>query len=283
MTAAVRGEIERAFGPLRAVHAVAGGCISPSFRIHLADSRKFFVKTATRGWPADAFASEARSLEALRAARALVVPAVHGVGASWLALEWLEPQRATDTQWAELGRGLARLHGNESAAYGWDSANYLGPLSQSNTSTTSWPEFWREQRLRPLFERARPQLDNSAAGEFEMLFDQLEDRLGPAAADGASLLHGDLWNGNIHMCTAGAGIIDPASYYGHREVDLAMAALFGGFPRRFHEAYEREWPLLPDAAARQPIYQLYYLLAHLVLFGGGYVRSTVATLHMALD
>jgi fructosamine-3-kinase len=281
MTDAVRAELERAFGPLRAVHAIAGGCISPSFRIVLADKSKRFVKTATRGWPPEAFAAEAQSLEALRATGTLVVPRVHGCGASWLALDWLEPVRATDGHWAELGRGLARLHRNVSD-YGWPSANFLGPIPQTNERSANWPEFWREQRLRPLFERAAAQLDRAAVRDFERLFAQLDDLLAPASAEGASLLHGDLWNGNVHMCTDGAGVIDPASYYGHREVDLAMAVLFGGFPPTFHEAYEREWAVLPGASVRQPIYQLYYLLAHVVLFGGVYVRSTMATLQVAL-
>jgi protein-ribulosamine 3-kinase len=282
VTGGVRAGLEAAFGELSAVHDVAGGCISPSYRVELSDGRHLFVKTAGKQWPADAFAEEARSLERLRRTNALVVPRVHGAGADWLALEWLEPAPASEQHWRALGRGLAQVHLTTGSAYGWDAANYIGPLPQSNASTTSWPEFWREQRLLPQLERARPRLDRRTVHDIERLLGVLDERLGPAGADGASLLHGDLWNGNVHMSTAGAGVIDPASYYGHRETDLAMAALFGGFPRSFHESYEAEWPLLPGATARRPIYQLYYLLVHVTLFGGSYAASTAAAVRDAL-
>jgi fructosamine-3-kinase len=282
VTGAIRTELEAAFGAVRAARSVGGGCISPSFRVELTDGRQLFVKTAGAEWRADAFAEEARSLERLRCAHALVVPRVHGVGESWLALEWLQPVPPTEDHWGALGRGLARLHRTVEAMYGWDTSNYIGPLPQANARTNDWPEFWREQRLRPQLERAAPRLDRATLRDFERLLAELEERLGPASEDGASLLHGDLWRGNVHTSTAGAGVIDPASYYGHREADLAMAALFGGFPRSFHEAYAAESPLLPGAAARRPIYQLYYLLVHVVLFGGSYAASTADALRAAL-
>jgi fructosamine-3-kinase len=110
----------------------------------------------------------------------------------------------------------------------------------------------------------------------------MSDLLGAAEDDGPSLVHGDLWNGNVHFTGSGAAVIDPACYYGHREVDLAMAALFGGFPEVFFEAYQAEWPLQEGAARRRPIYQLYYLLVHVVLFGGSYASSTATTLRAVL-
>jgi fructosamine-3-kinase len=282
VTRAVRAELEASFGAVRTVHSVAGGCISPSYRVTLAAGRQLFVKVARDDWHADAFAEEARSLERLRAARTLVVPRVEGAREHWLALEWLEPAPATESHWRELGSGLARLHRRTADSYGWEAANYIGPLPQSNRQTADWPEFWREQRLLPQLEQAKGRLDRGAIRDLERLLEQLNERLAVAGDDRPSLLHGDLWSGNVHVSTGGAGVIDPASYYGHREVDLAMAALFGGFPRAFFEAYEAEWPLLRGAAARRPIYQLYYLLVHVVLFGGGYAANTAAAARAAL-
>lgn len=282
MTGAARAELEAEFGAVRTLHGVAGGCVSPSYRVELADGRQLFVKTAGAGWQADAFAEEARSLRRLRSTNTLVVPRVYGVGVTWLALEWLQPVAPAEHHWPALGTGLARLHRTIDASYGWDAANYIGPLPQSNPRMSDWPEFWREQRLRPQLERAEPRLDRATVRDLERLLGELDERLGLASDDGASLLHGDLWGGNVHMSTAGAGVIDPASYHGHREVDLAMAALFGGFPRSFHEAYAAEWPLLPGATARRPVYQLYYLLVHVVLFGGSYAASTAAAVRAAL-
>jgi fructosamine-3-kinase len=282
VTGAARAELEAVFGAVRVARRVAGGCVSPSYGVELMDGRQLFVKTAGEQWQPDAFAEEARSLERLRAANAVVVPRVFGVCETWLALEWLEPIAATEHHWRALGQGLAKLHRTADTMYGWDTSNYIGPLPQSNARTNNWSEFWREQRLRPQLERALPRLDRTTVHAFEQLFDALDERLGPAAADGASLLHGDLWSGNVHTSVAGAGVIDPASYYGHREVDLAMAALFGGFPRPFYDAYAAEWPLLPGAAARRPIYQLYYLLVHVVLFGGSYAVSTAAAVQEAV-
>src|SRR5690606_17965293 len=145
---------------------------------------------------------------------------------------------------------------------------------QTNEPSGDWPSFWRERRLRPQLDLAAGRLDADIRARFDTLLHGLDDRLGPANEDGPSLLHGDLWNGNVHFTDGGAALIDPASSNGHREVDLAMAALFGGFPAAFFDAYSAEWPLLTGAAPRRPIYQLYYLLVHVNLFGGGYIEQT---------
>jgi fructosamine-3-kinase len=279
---ALRAELEATFGSVRTAESVGGGCISPSYRIRLVDGGQLFVKTAANGWHADAFAEEARSLEALGATGTLIVPRVCGVSESWLALEWLEPARATESDWRALGSGLARLHRTTAESYGWDTANYIGPLPQRNERAADWPAFWREQRLLPQLQRAEQQLERSTLRDIERLLEELDVRLGAAAEDGPSLLHGDLWSGNVHISATGPGVIDPASYYGHREVDLAMATLFGGFPHAFFDAYETEWPLRPGAPVRRPIYQLYYLLVHVVLFGGGYATHTSAAVRAAL-
>lgn len=282
MKDAVRAAVAAALGPLRDVSAIGGGCISPAYRIRTEDGADHFVKTAAGDWPANAFAEEARSLERLREADALTVPRVHGVAGDWLALEWLEPAAAGVEAWTALGRGLARLHATQAPAPGWPGDNYIGPLPQPNGGAATWPEFWRSRRLEPMAVRAAPRLDAGTLRDLEQLYAVLPELLGPAADDGMSLLHGDLWSGNVHMSVRGPALIDPASCFGHREVDLAMAALFGGFPHAFFAAYEAGWPLLPGAARRRHVYQLYYLLVHVALFGGGYAAGTASALRAAL-
>jgi fructosamine-3-kinase len=261
---------------------LGGGCISPAFRVTVADGRCCFVKTAPAGAGGDFFAREAEGLERLGAARAVRVPAVLGRGREWLALEWLEPGVADAGVWERLGRGLARLHGTGAAGYGLATDNYIGVLPQANGWMESWAGFWAERRLRPQLRCAAGMLGSETRRAFGELLDDLPRRLDPVSAEGPSLLHGDLWSGNVHMTAEGAALIDPSSYFGHREVDLAMAALFGGFPVAFQEAYTAEWPLAPGATARRAIYQLYYLLVHVNLFGQAYVAATERTLRTAL-
>jgi fructosamine-3-kinase len=286
-----RAAIEAALGAAVAqVQPVSGGCVSPSFRVRLADGRMVFVKTAPRGAAGDMFEKEARSLAAIAATRTLRVPGVLAAAAAWLALEWLEPGAPAAAPgagrpgagWDQLGRDLARLHRHRHDSYGWPEDNYIGPLPQANDATSSWSAFWGERRLRPQLGRAARRLGGELTASCERLVGELEERLRAAQQEGASLLHGDLWHGNVHMTAAGPAVLDPSSYHGHREVDLAMAELFGGFPAAFRTAYEAEWPLLAGAAARVPIYQLYYLLVHVNLFGAGYVASTARAVRSAL-
>jgi fructosamine-3-kinase len=271
--------------PMRcSVQPVGGGCISPSARL-AAGGEPFFLKWSPDGeTPADFFAAEARSLDALRASGALRSPAVRGVSERWLLLEWLEPSQPSASGWAELGRGLADLHAPPAAGFGWDVANYIGRLPQANEPAASWGAFWRERRLAPQLERAY-RAGHFAAPErrrFERQLIRMELLLDAGDADGPSLLHGDLWSGNVHFAGGGPALIDPSSYHGHGEVDLAMAELFGGFAPAFFEAYTQARPLRPGyAELRRPLYQLYYLLVHVNLFGRGYVAGAVGALAAA--
>lgn len=283
LDADVSGALEAALGvTLAGVSAVSGGCVSPAFRVTTADGRSLFLKTTPAGAPADLMERESAALERLAEAGAVRVPRVLAMGAGWLALEWLEPADPGPSDWGLLGTQLARLHGCTADLYGWDHDNYIGPLPQYNAELESWPEFWAERRLRPQIEAAGRQLGRDTRIDLERLLRELEERLDGVDQDGASLLHGDLWSGNVHMTRDGPALIDPASYYGHREVDLAMAALFSGFPPEFDAAYAAERPLLPGAAGRRPIYQLYYLLVHVNLFGASYLAGTERTLRAAL-
>jgi fructosamine-3-kinase len=225
---------------------------------------------------------EAESLLLIERTASVRVPRVRAVARDWLALEWLEPARPSHDDWARFGSALARLHRGAvaPARYGSDRDNCIGPLLQKNTPTSDWAAFWVEQRLEPQLRSLT--LDQTLATKFERLFGRMGDLLGGIEDDGPSLVHGDLWSGNVHFTTGGAAIIDPACYYGHREVDLAMAALFGGFPTTFFEAYSAEWPLGAGHELRRPIYQLYYLLVHVRLFGASYLGQTRAAIDAAL-
>lgn len=286
----VRAEVERELGPVRGARPVGGGCINPSFRLDL-DRRPVFLKFNPEA-PAGMFAAEAGGLESLRAAASgLRIPEVlawrdaEGGAAGWLVLEWLEPGAPRADTGQRLGRGLAALHGATARSWGWERDGFIGPLPQANTPEKSWAAFWTERRLLPQLRLAREA--GEAPGreaEWDRLFAALPDLLSPAEADGPSLLHGDLWSGNVLALDAGEpALVDPATYRGHREVDLAMSELFGGFPPGFLAAYRESWPLLPGyEEVRRDVYQLFYLLVHVNIFGGGYARQTEAALRRVL-
>ncbi len=272
--------------PITSIGAVGGGCISPTTRVQTASGDVYFLKQGASGLPAGMLTAEANGLRALAAAHAVRVPAVIGAGgegaSAWLVLEWLEPGSARPGSWEALGRDLAALHQHRAHRFGHDDDNFIGSLPQSNRPADDWPGFWRDRRLSPQLRLAAEQglLEPEDAQRFETLFHRLDELLAPAHEDGPSLLHGDLWSGNVHILHDGTpAIVDPSVYHGHREVDLAMADLFGGFPAPFHHAYRGAWPLAPGyEPTRRAIYQLYYLLVHVNLFGAGYLSRTRATL-----
>lgn len=274
---------------------VGGGCINQGTAVRTTRG-DFFLKWNPR---ADHrfFAVEAEGLAALGASDAVRVPSViaasgPGDEVAWLLLEWIEEGRAGRAGWMRLGRELAALHrgvgpGRPAARFGWSGDNLIGSLPQPNGWSDDWAGFWGERRIRPLARelRARGALSAPQAAVVEAVAERAAELLGPAAAaDGPSLLHGDLWSGNVLFARDGEPVlIDPAVYVGHREADLAMADLFGGFPGAFREAYEDAWPLQPGHPRRRPAYQLYPLLVHARLFGGGYGASAVAAARAALE
>jgi fructosamine-3-kinase len=280
--AGIVGALEIAVdGKVVGTRPIAGGDINRAFAVTFADGRRLFVKTNAHE-PADMFAAEARGLAWLAEARELRVPGVVAAGAGFLALELVvsaAPARDFDER---LGRGLAALHRFGAAGFGLDHDNFIGRLPQSNAATPgAWPEFFRARRLAPQLQRA---VDAGLASSrlqrgMERLFAALDDDaaalLGPA--EPPARLHGDLWGGNLLCDETGAPCLcDPAVYGGHREVDLAMMRLFGGFGARVFDAYAEAWPLADGYAARVPLYQLYPLMVHVNLFGGGYVGQVEA-------
>jgi len=229
------------------------------------------------------FAAEADGLRALRAAagEALRIPAVAALDEAWIALEWLEPGPRGRGFGARLGRGIAALHRAQAAGgWGWERPTHIGSLPQANAPAASWAEFWRERRILPqLRMAAEAGHDTGPRAEWDRLLDRLPDLLAQAEDDGPSLLHGDLWGGNVLSALGDPALVDPAVYRGHREADLAMTELFGGFDASFYSSYEETWPLRPGyREARRGIYQLYYLLVHVTLFGGGYAGRALSTL-----
>ena len=280
----------RGLGGIESLRPVGGGCISNTTRLRSTGGDDLFLKWSANEHPHGIFAEEAHALGVIEHTQTVRVPAVIALqddaanAARWLLLEWLEPGAASARTWSELGASLAAMHRVRADAPGWPRANFIGSLPQSNERARDWPDFWRTRRLEPQLRGARDagRLDARDVARFDRLLAALDDVLAVAGAEGASLLHGDLWSGNVHLTRAGAALVDPAAYYGHREVDLAMAELFGGFDPGFREGYEAAWPLQPGyAERRRAIYQLYYLLVHVNLFGGSYRAQTVGVLRSA--
>ena len=249
-----------------------GGCINECHVVRGA-GRAYFVKlnTAERR---DMFAAEAAGLEEIGRTRSVRVPrpVCHGADgeASWIVLEHLELQAQVGESWRALGRNLAHLHRVTADRHGWHRDNTIGATPQLNTPESDWTAFWSERRL-------GHQLALARAGGHRRIGDRGARLIGklPALLAGhrpaPALLHGDLWSGNAAMTAQGEPVIyDPAVYYGDRETDLAMTELFGGFPRAFYEAYRTEYPLPAGHESRKGLYNLYHVLNHLHLFGGGY-------------
>jgi fructosamine-3-kinase len=295
------GQLEAALAealgsPVVRSSGVSGGDINQASQVALADGRELFVKT-NPGAPATMFAAEARGLAWLAEAAALRLPAVVAVSSPddpvhFLVLELVRRGRPARGFDEALGHGLAALHRFGAPGFGLDHDNFIGRLPQANhpvgaaagSGANDWASFYRQRRLEP---QLRLAVDHGlASGEmrrgFARLFTELDALVGPP--EPPARLHGDLWGGNLMCDAAGAPcLIDPAVYGGHREIDLAMMRLFGGFGARVFAAYEEAWPLAPGHAARVDLYQLYPLMVHVNLFGGGgYVGSVEAALGRVL-
>jgi fructosamine-3-kinase len=270
-------------GTVRA-EPLGGGCIAHACRVST-ERRSYFLKWGGEE-VARTFAPEALGLRALRRAESpLEVPEVLAVEAStpggpgFLLASWVEAGRPGKDFWERFGTGLAALHRHAEERYGFASDNFIGRLPQRNTWASSWPGFFRGSRLEPQVALAR---ENNAwrrswDAPMERLLARLPDLL--PSAPPPSVLHGDLWRGNFLPTASGtAALIDPAVYYGHRETDLAMTELFGGFDARFYDAYKAAWPLEPGYAERRVVYNLYHLINHLNHFGQGYAGQVEAGL-----
>jgi len=262
---------------------VGGGCIN---RAHVIEGggRRYFVKTNRAGLAA-MFEAEAQGLAELEAAQALRVPHPVATGVAgdeaFLALEYLE--LGGDGDAAAMGRGLALQHRRRADRFGWMRDNTLGSTPQVNAWNADWAAFLRAHRLGFQLQLAAR---NGCSGRLQTLGEKLLARLEdffPGYRPCPSLLHGDLWGGNAAFAASGEPVVfDPAVYYGDREADLAMTELFGGFGPAFHAAYREAWPLDPGYAVRKTLYNLYHILNHANLFGGGYANQAVAMMQRLL-
>jgi fructosamine-3-kinase len=271
---ALAAEVEsRLEARIRRASPVSGGDINAAHRLELFDGRHVFLKSNAQA-PPGMFEAEARGLAWLRAPQAIQVPRVLAIGRAYLALEWIDSGRSSGDFEDRLGRRLAELHRASPGAFGLDHANFIGSLPQANPEHASFASFLRHARLLPQFERAQRtgHFDAATSARFERLLAHIENYLGPN--EPPARLHGDLWSGNVLVGSTGEPyLIDPAAYGGHREMDLAMLRLFGGFSERLFDAYADAFPLEPGHVERVPLMQLYPLLVHVNLFGSGYVPA----------
>ncbi|HLS81959.1 MAG TPA: fructosamine kinase family protein [Steroidobacter sp.] len=269
---------------MRACRRVGGGSISDTRRYET-DGGPIFVKVADAG-ACDMLEAEAAGLDALAQTHSIRTPRVLAAGLAagraFLALEWIELRSADRAAEATFGEQLARLHHATEAWFGWFRDNTIGSTPQLNTPMDDWVAFFRERRLRFQLRLAAASGGASLLARGERLCESLHCffvgyRPVPA------LLHGDLWSGNWGVDTQGAPVVfDPAVYYGDREADIAMTHLFGGFGPAFHAAYQDAWPLAAGADVRMTLYNLYHVLNHYNLFGGGYFEQAGAMIDRLL-
>ena len=269
---------------LDSAQAIGGGCIHACYKLEGKDSRRYFLKTHS----AEASAllrCEFNALRILRETQSIYLPKPLHMGTTedkaYLLLEYIEFGGPPNPE--RMGQQLAALHLNTGEQYGWHEDNFIGLAPQKNTQNYDWIDFFRTERL--AFQIRLNHDRGYRYKQAQALLDKIEAFFA-GYLPVPSLLHGDLWSGNAAYTRNGYPIIfDPAAYYGDRETDLAMTELFGGFPTGFYDAYNRAWPLDPGYAERKQLYQLYHILNHAYLFGGGYVsqaESCINALHSRL-
>ena len=266
---------------LLSTHPLSGGCINQAFKLHTNTGDYFIKWNDAQAYPG-MFEAEAKGLQLLSEARCIAIPDVlhEGLAAtdSFLLLSYVEEGNKAPGFWDRFGTSLARLHQNSHSHFGLDHANYIGSLPQSNRPQELWTDFFVLERLEPQLQQA---VDNGVLStyevrRFQLLFEKLEDLV---PKEVPALLHGDLWSGNFLVNHLGAPVlIDPAVYYGHREMDLAMTRLFGGFSPDFYHAYQQAFPPEKGWEERMDLCNLYPLLVHVNLFGGGYAGQVSAIL-----
>jgi fructosamine-3-kinase len=273
----LREHIARALGrDVAMLTPMSGGDVADAFRARLADGATVFAKTHPNA-PPRFFSTEAAGLAWLREAGAVAIPEVLGVSDDppLLILEWIEPGRPAPTTEEDLGRALAAMHRAGLPSFGRQDRRSTGSRGLPNEPCETWVEFYATNRLLPLARLASDgqALPQGAIRKLEAVARQLADLGGPA--EPPARLHGDLWAGNRLVGAGGVSwLIDPAAHGGHREFDLAMMRLFGGFGDACFAAYAEVWPLADGWAERVPLHQLAPLVVHAIKFGGGYVGAT---------
>lgn len=268
--AEIIGEKIKAFRP------VSGGDISKAFLLETSQNR-YFLKTNNHQEALIMFLAEKLGLETIYKTNTIAVPEVFYCGTfekqSWLLLEYIEPKRPEKKDFQKLGTKLAALHNISQTSFGFNSDNYIGRLLQSNKPHLNWEDFYCHERILPQLTLAKTKglISNNEIPEITSILNVLKNMFCNVKP---SLLHGDLWSGNFIIATNGQPfLIDPAIYFGHHELDIAMSKLFGGFDPSFYEAYQEYYPVAENFGASIDLYQLYYLLVHLNMFGSSYYGS----------
>ena len=263
---------------------VASGSLNQGIRVDTPQG-VFFLKL-NFSEAADIFERESQGLDLLRQNTSLRVPEVFGFGRiedhNFLLMEWVEEGIPHVQYWQHLGEGLAQLHAHSQREFGLSHANYIASLPQINLPFGDWADFFVQNRLMPLIGRAYYEglIELDFYKRFQAIYPILE---GFFPRERPALLHGDLWTGNVLSSHQGQPVlIDPAVYFGHREMDLAFSRLFGGFEPEFYRSYEESFPLEPGFSQRVPVYNLYPLLVHLLLFGRSYLPPIQQTVQKLL-
>lgn len=269
-------------GDIEIMHcaSVGGGDIHMSYQVEFlaaGEVRRVFVKTNDEQY-AQLLEAESQALIEIAKQSAIKTPQCLGLHRAskhvFLVLEWLDLKSHGDDY--ALGRQMAKLHQVTHSSFGWQGDNYIGYSKQPNRWVRRWSEFWRVYRLEPQLQLAQGQGFHKALKKFQQPLLAATELLLEAHNPQASLLHGDFWGGNKAFLASGQPVIfDPASYYGDREVDLAMAGLFGGFTQDFYAGYESVWPLEPGFQQRKVLYNLYHQLNHLNMFGNSYLGESL--------
>jgi protein-ribulosamine 3-kinase len=260
---------------------LAGGCINNAVRLDTSQGI-YCLKWNTRA-PAGVFPSEAHGLTLIASSRTIRVPMVHAYGdpspegiPGYILLEWIQPPQSQNINMASLGEQLALLHRGSVSAnqlYGLDRDNFIGSSHQINTWSENWPAFFSDRRLSYQANLALKsgRLPAAWRKRIESIQSRIDELLPNRTDLQPSLLHGDLWAGNVISASSGMPVlIDPAVYYGDREAEIAYTELFGGFSPAFYQAYQAAFPLDPGYTYRRNLYNLYHLLNHLNIFGEMY-------------
>lgn len=261
---------------ITSITGLSGGDINEAYQLET-DAGLFFIKlNGAKRYPG-MFKKEEKGIHTLAASGVISLPEVIVSGedadTAFLILHFIRSRKRQPHFWDDFGGRLAALHRQTHPHFGLDYDNYIGSLHQSNTRHDTWTDFFREERLEAQLRLARDKgrLGREVVSRFENFYGKL-DEIFPV--EPPALIHGDLWGGNYMVGEDGLVVlIDPAVYYGHREMDLAMSRLFGGFDAKFYEGYQRNYPLEPGWQQRLSYCNLYPLLVHLNLFGGAYLGS----------
>ncbi|MGK7892721.1 MAG: fructosamine kinase family protein, partial [Xenococcus sp. (in: cyanobacteria)] len=254
--------------------SVGGGCINQGYKVS-GNDRDYFVKV-NQANQVEMFSAEALGLKQMSATKTITIPQPICWGVTgnscYLVLEWLDFGGSNNPSWTEMGQQLAQMHQQGTTNnFGWHRNNTIGSTPQINTWMDNWADFFAEQRIGYQLKLAKRK--GGSFPDTKRVIAAVRAKLADRKPE-PSILHGDLWSGNADITRDGKPVIfDPATYFGDRETDIAMTELFGGFPKTFYQGYNQQWQLDPGYKQRKNIYNLYHILNHFNLFGGGYASQ----------